>query len=260
MAASALSHAFALNLDGLAEISHQAIVSGPVEKARAGIAGLASTQPADIVGLWNERESNNLRRELWLDLFLALQASPDAATQEIAMAYSTYDPNAVHQLTETGGDVLRGEKVFRNQGACLQCHKVGGDGGIQGPPLTKVGERLTPDKLVESLVNPNAVIAEGYGLAAVTMADGSLVMGRIAKQTKKQLTVIAPDGKATMIPTSNVATIAPPVSAMPPMGLSLAPADLRDLIAYLANLTTANMGKEMDAESHGEEGDEKIAK
>lgn len=257
VSAAALTHAFALKLEGLAEIAHQAIASGPLEKARGGIAGLTATQPGDIVALWNERESKGLRRELWLDLFLSLQTSTDPSTQALATTYSS-DPGAVHRLTETGGNVLRGEKVFRNQGACLQCHKIGGDGGIQGPPLTKIGERLTPDKLVESLVNPNAVIAEGYGLAAVTLADGSLVMGRIAKQTKKQLTVIAPDGKATMIPTSNVATIAPPVSAMPPMGLSLPPSDLRDLIAYLATRTTANMAKGEDGESHGD--DEKIAK
>lgn len=261
VAAAALTHAFALKLDGLAEVAHKAIASGPLEKARAGIAGLTAAQPGDIVALWNERESKGLRRELWLDLFLALQVSTDPSTQALVTTYSS-DPGAVHRLTETGGNVMRGEKVFRNQGACLQCHKIGGDGGIQGPPLTKIGERLTPDKLVESLVNPNAVIAEGYGLAAVTLADGSLVMGRIAKQTKKELTVIAPDGKASMIPRAKVATIAPPVSAMPPMGLSLPPSDLRDLIAYLASRTTANMGKETDAESHGEREakDEKIAK
>lgn len=259
VAAAALAHGFALKLDGLAEVAHAAIASGPLEKARAGIAGLAAAQPQAVTDLWKNRALNGLRRELQLDVLLALQTSADPAMQALAGEFAA-DPSAVHRLAETGGDVLRGEKVFRNQGACLQCHKIGSDGGIQGPPLTKVGERLTPDKLVESLVNPNAVIAEGYGLAAVTLADGSLVMGRIAKQTKKQLTVIGIDGKATMIPASNVATVAPPVSAMPPMGLSLPPSDLRDLIAYLATRTTANIGKEADAESHGQKGDEKIAK
>lgn len=259
VAAAALAHGFVLKLDGLAEVAHAAIASGPLEKARAGITGLAATQAGDIVALWNHRETKGLRRELHLDIFLALQSASDPAVQTLATTFAA-DPAAVHRLTETGGDVLRGEKVFRNQGACLQCHKIGGDGGIQGPPLTKIGERLTPDKLVESLVNPNAVIADGYGLAAVTLADGSLVMGRIAKQTKKELTVIGIDGKATMVPTSKVGTIAPPVSAMPPMGLSLPPSDLRDLIAYLATRTTATMGKAADAESHGAKGDEKIAK
>lgn len=260
VSAAALAHGFALKLDGLVEVAQKAIASEPLAKARAGIAGLASTQPESIPALWNDREAKGVRKELWLDLFLALQTSSDAAQQALAAEFTAADPGAIHRLTETGGDIAKGDKVFRNQGACLQCHKVGSDGGVQGPALTKVGERLTPEKMVESLVNPNAEIAEGYGMAAVTLADGSLVMGRIAKQNKKQITVIGPDGKATIIPAAKVATIAPPVSAMPPMGLSLPPADLRDLIAYLTSRTSATAGKEMDAESHGEEEDAKIAR
>lgn len=257
VSAASLGHGFALKLEGLGGVARKAIQGGPLAKARAGITGLAATDAKTVLELWSQREAEKIRTELWLDLFLALQASPDAAQQELATAYTESDPGAVHRLTESGGDIVRGESVFRNQGACLQCHKVDGDGGVQGPNLTKVGERLSPEKLVESLVNPNAEIAEGYGLATVTLADGSLVMGRIAKETKKQLTVIAPDGKATNVPRAKVATIAPPVSAMPPMGLSLPPADLRDLVAYLATRTTATAGKGHDAESHG---DEKIAK
>jgi mono/diheme cytochrome c family protein len=45
--------------------------------------------------------------------------------------------------------------------------------------------------------------------------------------------VISPDGKETELSQSNVASITPPVSAMPPLGLTLSPLDLRDLIAYL---------------------------
>ncbi len=256
VSATAVTHAYTLKLDGIADVARAAITSGPVEKARAAIAGLAATEPSVIATLWQERNTQKIRSELALDLYLALQTATDPALQQLATTYATTDPNAVHRLSETGGDVERGEKVFRNQGACLQCHKIGSDGGIQGPSLTKVGERLKPDKLIESLVNPNAAIAEGYGLAAVTLADGTLVMGRIGKQTKKQITVIAPDGKATQIPTSNVATVAPPVSAMPPLGLSLPPKDLRDLVAYLATRTSATMKKGDDEESHGE----KIAK
>ena len=57
--------------------------------------------------------------------------------------------------------------VFRNQGACLQCHKIDGQGGEQGPELGLVGDRMEPSKLLESLVNPNAEISPGYGLSTV---------------------------------------------------------------------------------------------
>ncbi|HRQ89167.1 MAG TPA: cytochrome c, partial [Bacteroidia bacterium] len=79
-----------------------------------------------------------LRPGLWLDAYLALggQGRPEAA------AYAASDPQAVFRLGLEGGDPAAGEVVFKNQGACLQCHKVGGEGGdkggVQGPDLREV--------------------------------------------------------------------------------------------------------------------------
>jgi putative heme-binding domain-containing protein len=260
VAATAMNHGFALKLDGIADKAHAAIESGPIALARAGIKGLATAEATAITEYWQNRETAKIREALWLDLYLALQTSSDAAGQALAATFVSEDPGAVHALSETGGDPTRGESVFRNQGACLQCHKVGNEGGVQGPALTKVGDRLQPDKLVESLVNPNAEIAEGYGMSTVTLSDGSVTMGRIAKQTRKELKIIGLDGTLTQLNPDKVATITPPMSAMPPMGLSLPPADLRDLVAYLTNRTTANAkaaaAAKKDDSSHGEEGEE----
>lgn len=260
VAAAALQHAFALQLAGVEEVAQQAIAKGPLVKARAGIEGLAATRPAEVMAWWEQREQKGLRRELWLDSFLALQGSADAKAKEMASAYAASSMDAVFRLSEAGGDREAGETVFRNQGACLQCHKVGSDGGIQGPDLTLVGERLPPAKLVESLINPNAEISEGYGLASVTLASGELVMGRIAKETPQEVTVIGVDGKSSTLERTKIATIAPPISAMPPLGLSLPPKDLRDLVAFLSSLNKANAKRYKDDASHGEDAKEKIAK
>jgi disulfide bond formation protein DsbB len=45
---------------------------------------------------------------------------------------------------------------------CVACHDVSGTERRVGPPLTDVGERLTAAEIRESIVDPNAVIAEGY--------------------------------------------------------------------------------------------------
>lgn len=253
--AAALRHGFALKINDIANVAQTAIGNGPFETARAGIEGLAKAQPAKVLSYWQER--SKLRPELVLDLYLALQASKDPKLQQTAAAFLATGPNAIHQLSEVGGDPGRGELVFRNQGACLQCHKIGGEGGIQGPALTKIGERLKADKLVESLVNPNAEIAKGYGLSSIALKDGSMVMGRIPNQTKEKLTVVAMDGRKSEIPASNVASVTPPMSAMPPLGASLPPRELRDLVAYLAGRTSKSQKGGGDASSHG---DEKIAK
>ena len=142
--------------------------------------------------------------------------------------------------------------MFRNQGACLQCHKIGSEGGVQGPDLSIVAERLKPSELLQSVVKPGAVITEGYGLSSVILKDGSVLVGRVPKQTDSVVQVIAPDGKVTNLKRSEVTSITPPISPMPPLGMTLPPHDLRNLIAFLASQTAANDAKRAKLD-HGKE-------
>ncbi len=45
---------------------------------------------------------------------------------------------------------------------CLACHMLSDEGAQVGPPLDGVGSRLTPDEIRESVLDPNAALAEGY--------------------------------------------------------------------------------------------------
>lgn len=245
--AAAITFAFARQLKTIDAIATQEIAQGPLATARAAIAGL----PIDpLVTLWNER-SQKVRPELWLDLYLCLQTSDHPALKSF-----TEPPQS---LTERGGDAIQGEQVFRNQGACMQCHLMNGAGGIQGPDLTTVADRLPTDKLLESLINPNAVIAEGYGMSSATLKDGTSLVGRLAKETSDQVTLLGMDGKETPLDRDAIASLTPPISAMPPMALTLPLSDLRDLMAYLATCTQKAKKAKSDA-SHGDKAQEKIAK
>ena len=246
-----------MKIDGLADAARKAIESGSIPAARAAVDVIAALHPAEALEKWTKRESNGLRSELWLDLFLALQTSADATAQKAAMAFSASVMDAVPKLSITGGDAKAGETVFRNQGACLQCHKIGRDGGIQGPALDLVAERLKPEKIVESLVNPNAEIAPGYGMSSVTLANGTLAVGRLTEDRPKQINLVGLDGKTAVYPRDQVKAITPPVSAMPPMALSLPPKMLRDLIAFLRTRDHTTAPKQ-DADAHGD--DEKVVK
>ena len=64
-----------------------------------------------------------------------------------------------------GGDVQRGRTlVYEHTNAqCMRCHKIGNYGGIAGPALDGVGSRLNPTELLESMIEPNTTVAEGYG-------------------------------------------------------------------------------------------------
>jgi len=247
--ATAMGIALARDLPGIQEKASKAVQSESLVTARAAIAGLETKM---LESLWGNREKA-LRPELWLDAFMTLQTAKSAITQEWAMAA----PTNPHSLTIAGGDPGLGEQVFRNQGACMQCHVVHGEGGVQGPDLTAVHSRLSREKLLESLINPNAEIAEGYGMSSVSTKDGNMVIGRVA-QSKNQVVVTGLDGSVTTLKKKNVTAITPPMSAMPPLALTLPLNDLRDLVAYLAsgNKRKPSAG---DSESHGKS-DEDIAK
>ena len=116
---------------------------------------LSNRKPKVLIDIWKMRELD-LRNELWLDLYQALSTSPDEEARQVAATYAPVIPaEFMHQLQEE--TELR-RLVFRNQGACLQCHKIDGQGGEQGPELSLVGDHGTIQTL-ESLVNPNAEIS-----------------------------------------------------------------------------------------------------
>jgi putative heme-binding domain-containing protein len=247
--AAALLHGFNRDLDGVAELGYEAVKSGSIPAARSGVVGLAHKDPAVLAKLWSSRDKG-LRPELWLDAYLALSESKDAKAKAAVASFAAQDPYNVFFLSTVGGDSLAGGLVFRNQGACLQCHKIGSEGGVQGPDLSIVAERLKPSELLQSVVNPGAVITEGYGLSSVMLKDGSALVGRVPKQTNALVQVITPDGKVTDLKRSEVASITPPVSPMPPLGMTLPPRDLRNLIAFLASQTAANGAKRVKLD-HG---------
>ena len=62
------------------------------------------------------------------------------------------------------GDVAKGRDIFFNNHvvACNRCHAFDGQAGGVGPDLTDVGSRLTRKQLLDSILDPNAEIAESW--------------------------------------------------------------------------------------------------
>jgi len=62
------------------------------------------------------------------------------------------------------GDIKRGEKIFWEHpvAACKNCHILKGQGSAVGPALDGIASRKDEAYLLESLINPNAKLAEGY--------------------------------------------------------------------------------------------------
>jgi len=102
---------------------------------------------------------------------------------------------------------------------------------------------LKRQKLLESVIYPSAEITPGYGLATMQLKSGDVASGRLISENKKEVVLAALDGKETAYPRTEIAELSPPISAMPAMGATLAPENLRDLISYLASARNYKVGK-----------------
>ncbi len=163
----------------------------------------------------------------------------------------TTDPLAPFLYTLEGGDPVRGKSVLLGHpaGQCTACHKLDdGKGSIVGPNLKEIGAKRDRPYVLESLVNPQAIIADGYGNIALTLVDGSSVAGQFRSEKNGKVTVRDPEGKETSIAAELIKERTPVISTMPPMGFILQKSEIRDVVAFL--MTLKGGGKEKKEAEH----------
>jgi putative heme-binding domain-containing protein len=129
-----------------------------------------------------------------------------------------------------------GRAAFRQTG-CVQCHRFAGEGGSVGPDLSGIGRRLSARDLLESILLPSNLIAEGYATTEVETKAGEVVTGRVEREDERMV------GIRSLVATEEVVTIRKAnirrrgfsqISNMP-MGIvnTLSEAQILDLLAYL---------------------------
>jgi quinoprotein glucose dehydrogenase len=186
-----------------------------------------------------------------LEVLLAARdhAEPGLAARGRALLEATSDsPVRQRRWALAGGDVEAGREVFQTHGDCQRCHRVEasagagpGHGAGVGPPLAGVGRRRGATYVLESILDPQARIADGFATVVVTRRDGSTLAGLLVEEDATEVSIdpsggTSDAGSAVSIPRSTIASISAPVSGMPPIGLGLDPAALRDLVAYVTSL------------------------
>ena len=133
----------------------------------------------------------------------------------------------------------RGRAIYRQQELlCASCHKINGSGGLIGPDLSTVGSYMTPNSILESILNPNADIKQGYETVQLTRTNGEIVSGLLHRKTNNSTLIRQTNNEIIEIPAEEIAKLdVSSVSLMPP-GLTqgLHRDELKDLIAYLINL------------------------
>jgi putative heme-binding domain-containing protein len=90
---------------------------------------------------------------------------------------------------------------------------------------------------VQSLIDPGAEIAPGFGSVTVTLEDSSTVSGTYQGESADSIRVGGGSAGARSIAKSRIASRRFGPSSMPPMKSVLTRAQIRDVVAYLASLT-----------------------
>ena len=146
---------------------------------------------------------------------------------------------SVTYLATVQGDPIAGEKVYRNaNGAnCIRCHQLGNEGGVVGPPLTTIGQKLTKLQIYDSILHPSAEILMGYETWIVRTQSGDIFTGRKMEDTADHVTILDADGKYHDVPTGQVDRKVKQNISLMPEGLTqtMSRQELVDLVEFLAS-------------------------
>ena len=134
-------------------------------------------------------------------------------------------------------DFANGQKMFA-AALCSQCHRLGDNGGAQGPDLAGLGARSAPADVLMSIVQPNAIVSDQYANSVIGRVDGGKTIGRILNEEgdKLQLAVNPFDPSMQLsVNRSDILTIDRDSNSPMPAGLlnSLNAEEVADLLAYL---------------------------
>jgi putative heme-binding domain-containing protein len=130
------------------------------------------------------------------------------------------------------GDAAKGKIAFSQ--VCVSCHKMDGVGIELGPDLRSVAQHEA-EKLLNSILDPSAIIEPGFMAYHCTLKSGEQLYGVIATETSASLTLKMAGNLTRSVLRSDVASLKSTNTSLMPEGLeaALTPQSLADLIAYL---------------------------
>jgi putative membrane-bound dehydrogenase-like protein len=170
-----------------------------------------------------------------------LLATPDAAlkaraqkllasgaTASRAEVVRSYQP-----VLALAGEAARGAKIY--DAACAACHRYAGRGIDLGPNLETI-RGWDKEKLLLHILDPNREVASAYLAYTIELKDGGAIAGMITEETAGGIKVKRIGAPEETILRQNIAKLTSSALSLMPEGLeaALPPADMADLLAYLA--------------------------
>jgi len=132
------------------------------------------------------------------------------------------------------GNAKRGELFFKQVAGCAKCHSLNQQKNSFGPQLSDIGARVEPKHIVQSIVEPDAHIVEGFSTLVIETTSGKVHSGVLIEESGLAVTLGLPTAERLVIPRADIEIrVTQKKSAMPPFDRLLAPTDVADIAAFL---------------------------
>jgi len=143
---------------------------------------------------------------------------------------------------ETPGNKENGKRLFFDPDGkvyCSKCHRVNGDGGTIGPVLDYAGTRRMPEFLLESILEPKAVITAGYSTVLILTKDRKFITGIKKFEDDSGVGIVDKEGKELFIRKEDIKKYKTQKISMMPGNFKdlLEVQEVADILAYLKSLT-----------------------
>jgi putative heme-binding domain-containing protein len=159
----------------------------------------------------------------------------DATQPTKTIAELKYDD--VFAAVQKGGDAKAGQELYLRAG-CIACHTVQADEPPKGPILSAVAKIYDRAALTESILKPNAKMAQGFESAWIKTKKGEQFEGFVTREGGDNLDLRNIAGQTMLIEKADIAERGHREQSMMPEGLlnPFTPAELANLLAWLESL------------------------
>jgi putative heme-binding domain-containing protein len=136
-----------------------------------------------------------------------------------------------------GGDAIAGKDLYLRAGG-IACHTIGADEPPKGPILSAVAKIYDRNALIESILKPNAKIAQGFETQWFKTKKGEQVEGFVTREGGDSLDVRNIVGQTLTFEKGDLAERGHRPQSMMPEGLmnAFTPTELANLLAWLESL------------------------
>lgn len=178
----------------------------------------------------------------------AVAAGPDVDLRRVLEQQSKNAKNGVGGMTleaatsavlKESGDAALGAQLFKRQG-CTACHTISPDEAPKGPMLLDIAKRYDKAALLQSVLKPNAVIAQGFESWIFGMSNGDRVSGFVTSEGAEDLTIRTVNGEQITLVKGRIEQRRKADLSMMPEGIvaALSPKEVASLLAFLETLSS----------------------